>query len=136
MKEPRIDFDDEGISFDGDLITYDEIPFTGVIYELNEAGQIVYEGNYLRGFTNGKVQFFYNDGRLESEHNAKRGLADGESREYYQNGNLMTLSISENGVCLERYSWDEDGTLVKHEYFESNRERVKYYKDLYEKWIE
>ena len=62
----------------------------------------------------GKIQYFYNSGKLFSTMNVKNGILDGEAKLYYENGKLKLIANNKNGKMngiVTTYS--EDGKVIK-----------------------
>ena len=62
----------------------------------------------------GKIQYFYNSGKLFSTMNVKNGILDGETKLYYENGKLKLIANNKNGKMngiVTTYS--EDGKVIK-----------------------
>ena len=62
----------------------------------------------------GKIQYFYNSGKLFSTMNVKNGILDGEAKLYYENGKLKLVATNKNGKMngiVTTYS--EDGKVIK-----------------------
>lgn len=86
--------------------------FTGLAYELDSSGKLVYYGYYKDGFEEGENIYIYSNGNIESCAIMKRGRVFGEMREYFENGKLKAITHSEYGVILKQKKWDESGNLI------------------------
>lgn len=86
--------------------------FTGLAYELDSSGKLVYYGYYKDGFEEGENIYLYPNGSIESFSIMKRGRVFGEIREYFENGNIKSIIHSEYGIVLTKKEWDESGNLI------------------------
>jgi antitoxin component YwqK of YwqJK toxin-antitoxin module len=58
----------------------------------NEFGQLEYEANYNEsGKEQGKVRFYYPDGKIEFEYYSQNGVPTGNATRYYENGEVKQI---------------------------------------------
>ncbi len=86
--------------------------FSGLTYELDEFGNVLYYGKYKNGFEEGECVYFYPNGNIERRACMKRGRVFGEDITYFEDGRLKSVSYSEYGVELTRKEWDESNNLI------------------------
>ena len=95
----------KGCDFNGNLI-YQLIKGNGKIYEYNNDGELIFEGEYLNGERNGKGKEYYYDGELIFEGEYLNGERNGNGKEYNHNGELKFegeyLNGKRNGMVTEK----------------------------------
>ena len=83
------------------LFYYNDQPFNGVSFDVDEDGQLRYEGNIKGGKYEGLVQVWYENGQLWSEANFKGGHYDGLYQRWDEDGQLIEQVIYKNGVPID-----------------------------------
>ena len=96
-----------------DLVYYEGEPFTGVGYDLADAGWLYSEIEYRDGIQWGRSRDWYAPGELAAESHFAWGWLHGPSREWHRNGQLATEELYEMGSCLKRKRWDQTGRLIE-----------------------
>jgi antitoxin component YwqK of YwqJK toxin-antitoxin module len=110
----RVEYDD--IEFDDDLALFNEQPFTGIVYEYYDIGQLAYEGFYDEGLPQGLQQDWYRNGQMEGKAYAIRGQGTSESWHWYENGIQKSYRKNDrNGFWVELKEWDEEGNLTRND---------------------
>ncbi len=108
----RIDDEDTYLE-NGNLVCYQDKPFTGEVVTHDEEGRVVSLVTYFEGFESGPQTEWYPDGSKKEEGTCRLGVAVGEWRTWYPNGQLAEFSaFSRKGKFLRRQRWDEDGNLT------------------------
>ena len=87
----------------------------GIGKELNDKGNLIFEGEYINGEKNGKIFDYYDNGQLKIKADYKNNQKNGNVIEYFDNGKLRLegeyLNGKKHGKILEYF---ENGKL----YFE------------------
>jgi antitoxin component YwqK of YwqJK toxin-antitoxin module len=128
-------------------------PFTGIVYQNYDSGELNYEKNHIEGKRIGWQKHYSKEGKILGEVNLingngillvkhengqpyieanyQNGLVSGLYKRWHENGQLSEESNYQNGMLNGVYrSWDENGQL----YEESNYTNDKY-NGIY-KWFE
>lgn len=100
------------LEYDGDLRCYDDLPFSGVGYEVYQNGALKAETTYVDGLPSGACREWYPDGKSMSEIECKKGMKFGLCRHWSSNGSLRSEAHYEWGIELDYAEWDETGKLV------------------------
>lgn len=88
-------------------------PFTGLVYELYNTGELANYCIYKEGFLHGEYVKFYKNSTVKSVQYMKYGVISGREEIWFDNGQVKSVAEYEYGVCLNMKEWDEKGTLVK-----------------------
>jgi len=107
----RISHDE--ITYNGDEINFEDKPYTGVLFEVNVNGTLLYEGTIVAGYCQGLNRHWYSNGNLFNEGYYIRGMHHGMYKVWYENGKPKEQSMYEFGVAVARKRWDETGSLSK-----------------------
>ncbi len=78
-----------------------DTPFSGVMVEYYENGQINRKENCKDGKLNGEWVKYYENGQIESKGNCKDGKLDGEWVKYYENGQIESKGKYIDGEMVE-----------------------------------
>lgn len=133
----------EGIEFSGDVCfsgeygqqVYDKEmedgghPITGVVYEKDKAGNILYYAFYDNGVQNGDYVSFYESGEIKEMYVMRNGAKWGESVLLYENGEPKHIEECQYGIVLSYKDFDMEGQLVKEK-----KEPSEYEKKLLNKF--
>lgn len=133
----------EGIEFSGDVCfsgeygqqVYDKEmedgghPITGVVYERDKAGNILYYAFYDNGVQNGDYVSFYESGEIKEMYVMRNGAKWGESVLLYENGEPKHIEECQYGIVLSYKDFDMEGQLVKEK-----KEPSEYEKKLLNKF--
>ncbi|MFH8574287.1 toxin-antitoxin system YwqK family antitoxin [Streptomyces sp. NPDC017993] len=105
---------DEDTSLEsGNVVYFQDKPFTGEVVTHDEEGRVISLVTYLEGFESGTQTEWYPNGSQKEEGNCRLGVAVGEWRTWYPNGQLSECSVfSPKGKYLRRRQWDEIGNLT------------------------
>ena len=127
---------DETITYANNITTYNNKPYTGIIFKLykngelaweqnlqdgksdgifkqwHENGQLSYIANYKEGKKEGEYKTYDKEGNLFMEANYKDGKRDGVFKEFFQNGNVAAKAIYKEKQLKSCQCWDEDGNEV------------------------
>lgn len=133
----------EGIEFSGDVCfsgeygqqVYDKEmedgghPITGLVYEKDEIGNILYYAFYDDGVQNGDYVSFYESGEIKEMHVMRNGAKWGESVLLYKNRKPKHIEECKYGIVLSYRDFDIEGRLVKEK-----KEPSEYEKQLINKF--
>ena len=130
-----------------DGITYDQNtnePFTGIVEEFHENGQLEMRENFIDGVRDGLYEEFYEDGQLKGRGNFKDGKPDGHQESYHNNGQLqfrgnyidgkrdgLFENLDENGNVSITETW-ENGLLIINGVEISERDGLISHQDTYD----
>lgn len=90
----------------------EEIPYTGIIYNLYKSGKLNWETNYVNGLRDGKDVTYFEDGSIKTEGAYKNDKAVGETKTYHLNGKLYILkSHDDNGKVTSIKRYDDKGVI-------------------------
>ena len=89
----------------------DVLDGTAVYYYSN--GNIQLEKNFSRGILHGWVKEFYENGKPKSEYYIKNGIKDGDQKEYYDDGNLKEIISYNEGVFVNKQSFEYAGKKLE-----------------------
>lgn len=105
----------------------EEIPFTGLAYDLYPDGKLEYYGYIKDGFRHGMNVLFYPNGNIESINPQDCGAADGLQKKYYENGALKSQEYCVLGARVTYIEYDEAGHITneKLEPTDEDFERAK-----------
>lgn len=102
---------DEPISFDG-------IPFTGIIYAKYPSGILKMHKEVKDGLAHGLWREWYPDGVLRYKASWSEGYGEGLWQYFHENGQLRTIGVYKGdtplGIHLE---YDAEGKMTKQEIF-------------------
>lgn len=120
----RIHGEDPALLDDGDLLTYNGQPFTGMSYEEYSDGTLWDESLYKDGWPAGYSRVWYPNGQVMEESDWEKGKAYSIILSWYPNGKLRSRIHAEWEIIFESKEWDEDGNLIKNierDYDDPNR---------------
>lgn len=117
----------EGIEFAGDVCFSGEYgqqvcnketqdggyPLTGLVYEKNKKGNIIYYAFYEDGVQNGDCVSFYESGKIKEMSRMKAGCKWGESVVLHENGNIKRIEECQYGIILKYKDFDVEGNVIK-----------------------
>lgn len=116
----------QGINFDEELwfTSYsDEVldnpeneggnPFTGLVYELYDNGDLAYYCYYKNGFKDGDYVKFHTNGKIRSIDYMVKGQTRGIRKKWYESEELMYEGEFIYGVCLRYTEWDKQGNIIR-----------------------
>jgi len=112
----------EHFSWQDDLLMYDGVPLTGVVYNEFPNGSLEYEESYKDGLKDGEYREWHPNGRKKCEEIRDRGALHGKSTEWHENGNLRLVSEYEHGVRMKSSEWDPNGKLITTTEIDRNSE--------------
>lgn len=93
---------------------YRELPFTGVVYDIADDGQVLFETELRSGRKHGVSRTWTPQGSLIREQNFEDGLQHGLQRHWHPNGPLLLREEEfELGVCVRSREWDVHGRLMR-----------------------
>jgi antitoxin component YwqK of YwqJK toxin-antitoxin module len=87
--------------------------FTGIAVDYWPNGQLATEQYYTNGAETGLIRGWHDNGILCLEATLEAECIKGIGREWHRNGQLKREEEVEEGICLWRKEWDEQGVLVK-----------------------
>ncbi len=110
----------------GDILLYNEIPFTGLGYSLYSDGKLRELIPYKNGFVDGICREWYPNGRIKKECELKRGKSNGRKIYWNENGTIKSIANFELGIELDYQEWDEQGKLIKSRKLDTSNSNSKY----------
>ncbi|KZL26481.1 hypothetical protein [Pseudovibrio sp. WM33] len=98
----RISYDFSGYDEDEkEFVTYDEKPFTGVLYEeLN--GKLISEASVVQGIKDGYTLWYYNSGKVEQIQELGKHTIIGLLAKWDENGLLVSAEKRWSSLLVER----------------------------------
>ena len=91
----------------------EEVPYTGLAYDLYPDGQLEFYGYIDNGYRHGLAVYFYSSGKIKSINNQDRGSAEGIQKEYFENGDIESVSYCIAGEELLYKKYDETGKVIE-----------------------
>jgi antitoxin component YwqK of YwqJK toxin-antitoxin module len=82
-------------------IVNEDKPYTGIVFNNHDNGNLRYEAPYKNGLKNGEVVSYYQNGQLRVKANYKNGQYDGSYQEYFDNGELAIDWIYKDGELVK-----------------------------------
>jgi antitoxin component YwqK of YwqJK toxin-antitoxin module len=92
---------------------YQGKPFTGIVTEHHENGNLKMEVELLDGFDAGYRRHWNRNGHLIYESYYSSGTPETSTREWFGSDSLWQFSILSFGYTLGSWEWDRTGALVK-----------------------
>jgi antitoxin component YwqK of YwqJK toxin-antitoxin module len=86
----------------------------GLYRLLWEDGQLLREGNYLKGQYAGTWRRWYRNGQLEHERNYVNGKREGWYRTWFENGQPKIEFNFVNGEVVLRRNWNKNGQMIEN----------------------
>lgn len=94
-------------------------PSDGLYQKKDEDGQLIIEGNYIKGIKEGLWQEYYESGRLKRKVNYNKGDIDGLWEQYHPNGQLWAKGSYKDGRIIGEWKYyDKDGKLLLTENYD------------------
>ena len=88
-------------------------PFTGLLYELDNNGDLRYYKYYTEGFDDGEYVEFYDSGAIASYCIMKNAAFVGKLYEWHRNGKLKCFKeIDENRKQIRTIRFDDAGNII------------------------
>ena len=91
----------------------EEVPYTGLAYDLYPDGQLESYGYIDNGYRHGLAVYFYSNGKIKSINNQDRGAAEGIQKEYFENGDIESVSYCIAGGEILYKKYDETGKIIE-----------------------
>lgn len=114
----RVRVDDTAVDERED-VTYQGVPFTGVVYDTADDGTLITEKSYHGGREDGPQREWYDNGSPESEYEAAEGVVVGLALDWHPNGQLARRQRFDRfGQLRHREVWDEQGTARPDQAFD------------------
>lgn len=89
------------------------IPYTGHVEDYFKE-KLSWECDIVDGLQDGIEKIYYDfTGELETIHEVKDNMSNGLSIEYYKSGKIRNIAIVINNLCIDFYSYDEEGKQEK-----------------------
>ena len=82
----------------GIITHYNDIPFTGVGFELYETSELYRETGFVNGLKHGKTVLYYKNGGVEEERPYVNDVCEGLVKEFHENGILKNEIDYVNGI--------------------------------------
>lgn len=99
---------------DDERFYYRELPFTGVVYDIADDGQLLFEAELRSGRMHGVSRTWTPEGNLVRERHFRNGLLHGRQRHWHLNGPLLLREDEfELGVCVRSREWDVRRRLLR-----------------------
>jgi len=108
----RVQFDLLEYKHDG-LCYFEQIPFSGVAYDLFPNGQLSSEVEHIDGLQEGMARSWFPSGQLECQQMFWRDASHGKYFEWFENGKLKMARLDQFGFAILTKEWNVDGELVK-----------------------
>lgn len=141
----------EGIEFTGDVCFSGEYgeevyekemedggqPITGLLYEKDQDGNILYYSYYVEGVKDGDSIWFYKSGKVKEMSVMKARTKYGESISMYENGDIKRVEQCEYGIVLAYKEYDTNGDLIneKNEPTDMEKKILEKFRNVYENRI-
>lgn len=109
-------------------------PFSGLLYERNKNGNLVYYSYYRNGVAEGDFVKFYENGRVESYQRMSKGVILGKSTSWYEDGALKSIGEYKYGFKITYREWNIDRKIITEKIEPSEFEKKMI--DKYDKWAE
>lgn len=103
------------------LALWNSKPFTGIVYDLTDSGNLWSEMSYVNGLQNGVTMEWSDSGILIAEEHWRRGYRHGLNQEWFEDGKLKYEAEFEFNFIVTKKLWDKDGNLI-HTYQISDKE--------------
>lgn len=117
---------EDQLEYEDHLRCYDDVPFTGVGFEVFSNGRIESETHYKDGLADGLVSEWDETGVLRAQFSCKKGMIHGSSKTWHANGVLKEDAHYEWGVELDATESDEQGTVVAQRKLDPNNPESNY----------
>ncbi|MEO1162828.1 MAG: hypothetical protein AAFV98_03505 [Chloroflexota bacterium] len=88
-------------------------PFTGVVYDLTQDGNLWSEMSYVDGWQHGITKEWSLSGTLIVEEAWQSGYLHGLLQEWFEDGNLKRQAEFELGTRVSDKRWNQEGRLVE-----------------------
>jgi antitoxin component YwqK of YwqJK toxin-antitoxin module len=125
MTSPSRINEDE-LDWDGDLRTYEGVPFTGKAFLMYANGQLEQEATYRDGLKDGLVQEWFPNGQLRSEWHAVHGRGEGNRTQWHEDGKVKCISEHEFGCELKYDEWSDTGELLVSRRLDPHSKQYEY----------
>lgn len=105
------------------IVYHENIPFTGIVYELNEAKDTVFLFGFYQGKRHGKWINFYSNGQKAEERFYDNGTKINTLKRWYENGQLQLQCKFIEGEYDGNYQeWYPNGQLYKDMHYKNGYE--------------
>ena len=114
-----------GHTIDIGIIThYNDIPFTGVIFELYETGELSKENDFINGLKHGKTVWYYKSGVVKEEQSYVNDVREGLLKAFHENGVLSFEVNVVNGIQegLNKEYYENGNLQLEGDYIDGKRE--------------
>lgn len=106
---------DDDLEFgEGDQMTLDGKPFTGVSFHTYPGGQLREELSFVDGLLQGPCREWHENGQLSREWTSEPRGTPERRTSWHPNGALASVTLHDFGIELECSEWDEHGVLQLH----------------------
>ena len=112
-------------------------PFTGKAVELDAAGRLIDETEYVDGCQDGWDRSYYPEGQIAEECYYRRNLLHGVVREWYATGVLKREALFDFGFQIESKTWSESGELIADDLMDTSCDefaRYQAFRTRYANW--
>lgn len=121
--QDRVSANHSSISRTEGVILLDELPFTGVLYDLYPNGSQKFEQEFSEGKKHGMETLWYPNSNLRSMSEFSHGILNGSQREWYQDGTpAREMQFVDGKQSGEQIGWKENGDL-RFKYIYKNGKR-------------
>lgn len=104
--------DENLLGADGELVTLNGKPFTGIGFDPFPDGEgVEYETEYKDGLAHGFRRKLNIYGQLEYEVSCYEGVKHGVETHWFPDGTVKLKLVYEYGIKVSSRSWDKDGKL-------------------------
>jgi antitoxin component YwqK of YwqJK toxin-antitoxin module len=112
IEDSNVRVDEDHLDADGELVTFNGKPFTGIGFDPFPGGEgVEYETEYKNGLAHGLRRKSNVYGQLEYEVSCYEGVKHGEETHWFPDGAVKLKAIYEYGIKVSSRSWDKDGKL-------------------------
>lgn len=112
IQHSNVRVNEELLDADGDLVIFNEKPFTGTGFDpFPDGGGVEYETTYKNGLPHGFKRRWYTASKLCYEVACYNGLKHGDETHWYPNGSMKLRAIYEYGIKVASKSWNQEGQL-------------------------
>lgn len=107
---------------EGELFTYQGVPFSGIAYNNYPDGKLLRAVSYQKGLQDGPMLLWYPDGAPQMSANYRKGVLHGRFLGWYVNGGMIYDMMINRGTYAGDSLADEDQSRAASEGEDSERE--------------
>lgn len=114
------------MEYEGDVRYFNNVPFTGIGYEVFKSGQLKSESEYKEGLEHNVCKEWYLNGQLKSMTQCKKGMKYGLEKFFYEDGEKKSESHFEWGIELDHIEWSKSGEILVERKLDSDSPESNY----------